>query len=149
MDFGVVFCARSELIPTGNTTENCQNNATFVSYDPAKARNELARSNCTYTREFDVIPATGASYWPIIAQCTQFASKTRYLEKFKINISTRRIETKFCTRKRFEYREYFTHIAVQKMTKSSGDIQDLVDMKFRIFGQAVSKYMIVSLCVMF
>ena len=35
------------------------------------------------------------------------------------------------------------------MTKSSGDIQDLVDMKFRIFGQAVSKYMIVSLCVMF
>ena len=47
-----------------------------------------------------VIPATGASYWPIIAQCTQFASKTRYLEKFKINISTRRIQTKFCTRKR-------------------------------------------------
>jgi hypothetical protein len=35
------------------------------------------------------------------------------------------------------------------MTKSSGDIQDLVDMKFRIFGQAVSEYMIVSLCVMF
>ena len=35
------------LIPTGNTTENYQNNATFVSYDPAKARNEFARSNCT------------------------------------------------------------------------------------------------------
>ena len=51
--------------------------------------------------------------------------------------------------KALEYREYFTHIAVQKMTKSSGDIQDLFDMKFRIFGQAVSKYMIVSLCVMF
>ena len=51
--------------------------------------------------------------------------------------------------KALEYREYFTHIAVQKMTKSSRDIQDLVDMKFRIFGQAVSKYMIVSLCVMF
>jgi hypothetical protein len=31
--------ARSELIPTGNTTKNRQNNATFVSYDPAKARN--------------------------------------------------------------------------------------------------------------
>jgi hypothetical protein len=28
------------------------------------------------------------------------ASKTRHLEKFKINISTRRIQTKFCTRKR-------------------------------------------------
>ena len=28
------------------------------------------------------------------------ASKTRHLEKFKINISTCRIQTKFCTRKR-------------------------------------------------
>jgi hypothetical protein len=51
---GLLCSIRSELIPTGNTTENCQNNATFVSYDPAKARNEFARSNCTYTREFDV-----------------------------------------------------------------------------------------------
>jgi hypothetical protein len=92
--------AQSELIPTGNTTENCQNNATLVSYDPGKARNGFRRSNCTYTCEFDVIPATGASYWPIIAQCMQFASKTRYLEKFKINISTLRIQMKFCTRKR-------------------------------------------------
>jgi hypothetical protein len=46
------------------------------------------------------------------------------------------------------YKEYFTPIAVQQMTKSSRDIQDLVDMKSRIFGQAVSKYMIVSVCVM-
>ena len=61
----------SVLIPTGNTNEKRQNNATLVSYDPGKARNGFARSNCTYTREFDVIPATGASYWPIIAQCTQ------------------------------------------------------------------------------
>ena len=72
----------------------------FVSYDPAKARNGFARSNCTYTREFDVIPATGASYWPIFAQCTQVRVKTRHFEKFKINISTRSIQTKFCTRKR-------------------------------------------------
>jgi hypothetical protein len=35
------------------------------------------------------------------------------------------------------------------MTKCSRDIQDPVDMKFRIFGQAVSKYMIISVCVMF
>jgi hypothetical protein len=48
-----------------------------------------------------------------------------------------------------EYKEYFTHIAVQQITKSSRDIRDLVDMKFRILGQAVSKYMIVSVCVMF
>jgi hypothetical protein len=51
--------------------------------------------------------------------------------------------------KALEYKEYFTHIVVQQMTKSSRDIQDFVDMKFRIFGQAVSKYMIVSICVMF
>jgi hypothetical protein len=51
--------------------------------------------------------------------------------------------------KALEYKEYFTHIAVQQMTKSSRDIQDFLDMKFRIFGQAVSKYMIVSVCVMF
>ena len=48
--------------------------------------------------------------------------------------------------KALEYKEYFTHIAVQQMTKSSRDTQDFVDMKFRIFGQAVSKYMIVSVC---
>jgi hypothetical protein len=37
--FLVRLWARSELIPTGNTNENRQNNATYVSYDPAKARN--------------------------------------------------------------------------------------------------------------
>ena len=98
-----------ELIPTGNTTENCQNNATFVSYDPARARNEFARSNCTYTREFDVILATGASYWPIIAQCTQFASKTRYLEKFKINISTRRFKRNFVHESASIQRVFYTY----------------------------------------
>ena len=62
-------------------------------------RMTLQRPEMNLQGEFE-LPATGASYWPIIAQCTQFASKTRYLEKFKINISTRRIQTKFCTRKR-------------------------------------------------
>jgi hypothetical protein len=41
--------------------------------------------------------------------------------------------------KSLEYKEYFTHIAVPQITKSSREIQDLVDMKFRILGQAVSK----------
>jgi hypothetical protein len=38
--------------------------------------------------------------------CTMYssASKTRHLEKFKINISTRGIQTKFCTRKRLNTR---------------------------------------------
>jgi hypothetical protein len=48
-----------------------------------------------------------------------------------------------------EYKEYFTHIAVQQMTKSSRDIQDFLVMKFRIFDLAVSEYMIVTVCVMF
>ena len=51
--------------------------------------------------------------------------------------------------KAFEYKEYFTHIAVQQMTKSSRDIQDFLVMKFRIFDLAVSEYMIVTVCVMF
>jgi hypothetical protein len=32
------------------------------------------------------------------------ASKTRHFEKFKINISTRRMQTTFCTRKRLNTR---------------------------------------------
>jgi hypothetical protein len=75
--------ARSELIPTGNTTKNRQNNATLAAYDPANARNGFARSNCIYTREFDVIPATGASYWPIIAQCTGIRVKPDILKNSK------------------------------------------------------------------
>jgi hypothetical protein len=74
-------------------------------------------------------------------------SKTRHLEKFKINILPYSNEILYT--KALEYKEYFTHIAVQQMTKCSRDIQDLVDMKFRIFGRAVSKYMIVSVCAMF
>ena len=58
------------------------------------------RSKGTYTREFDVIPAKGAPHWPSIVQYTRVRVKTRYLEKFKINISTRRIHTKLSTRKR-------------------------------------------------
>jgi hypothetical protein len=47
------------------------------------------------------------------------------------------------------YSNKFTNIAVQQMRKSSRDNKDFLDMKFRIFGQAVSKYMIVSVCVIF
>ena len=58
-------------MPTGNTTENRQNNATFVSYDPANARNG-AEGQIAPTR---VSLGTGASYWPIIAQCTRVRVK--------------------------------------------------------------------------
>ena len=94
------FCSEFALIRTGNTTKNRQNNATLASRDSGNARNGFYGSKCTHTREFDVIPAKGSSllakYYVIQAR----ESKTRYLEKFKINISTRRIHTKLSTRKR-------------------------------------------------
>jgi hypothetical protein len=60
------FCSEFALIPTGNTTKNRQNNAKFVSRDSGNAGNGFYRSKGTYTREFDVIRAKGAPYWPSI-----------------------------------------------------------------------------------
>jgi hypothetical protein len=77
------FLLRICVNPTGNTTKNRQNNAKFVSRDTGNARND----------------STGQRA-PIRVSLTSRASKTRYLEKFKINISTRRIHTKLSTRKR-------------------------------------------------
>ena len=51
-------------------------------------------------REFDVIPAKGAPYWPSITQYTRVRVKPDIFEKFKINISARCIHTKLSTRKR-------------------------------------------------
>ena len=41
--------------------------------------------------------------------------------------------------KALEYKEYFTQIDLWGILRGSRDIQDFVDMKYRIFGQAVSK----------
>jgi hypothetical protein len=38
-----------------------------------------------------------------------------------------------------EYKEYFSLIDLFGIPKSSRDIEDFLDTKFRIFGQAVSK----------
>jgi hypothetical protein len=46
--------------------------------------------------------------------------KTRYFEKFKINISTCRIQTKL---KALEYKEYFAHIDSVQILKSLKGIQ--------------------------
>jgi hypothetical protein len=88
--------------PNRKYDEKRHNNATFVSYDPAKAKNGFVRSNCTYTREFDVIPPQELLIGQLlrnVRNCDATESKTRHLEKFKINISTHRTQTKFCTRK--------------------------------------------------
>jgi hypothetical protein len=50
--------------------------------------------------------------------------------------------------KALEYKEYFIHIDLWRTLKNSQVIYAIVEMKFRMFGQAVSKYMIVSVCVM-
>jgi hypothetical protein len=50
--------------------------------------------------------------------------------------------------KALEYKEYFTHIDLWRTLKNSQVIYAIVETKFRMFGQAVSEYMIVSVCVM-
>jgi hypothetical protein len=40
---------------------------------------------------------TDAPYWPILACGTRVQVKTRYFEKFEINIYTCHIQTKFST----------------------------------------------------
>jgi hypothetical protein len=69
---------------TGNTTENRQNNATYVSYDPAKARNgsqgQIAPTHVSLT---SIRSQLGASYWPIIAQCTRVRVKPDIMKNSK------------------------------------------------------------------
>ena len=51
-------------------------------------------------------------------------------------------------KKALEYNKYFTHIDLWRTLKNSQVIHAIVETNFRMFGQAVSKYMIVSVCVM-
>ena len=81
-------------------------------------------------------------YWPILVCSTHVQVKTRCFKKFKINISTCRIQTKLSTQKRLNTRSISLW-----MLKSLEDIQ-VFYMKCKMFGQAVSKYTIVLVCVM-
>ena len=47
-----------------------------------------------------------------------------------------------------EYKEYFTYIDLWRTLKNSQVIYAIVETKFRMFGQAASKYRIVLVCVM-
>jgi hypothetical protein len=76
-------------------------------------------------------------------------SKTRHLEKFQNKYFYLPYSNEILYTKALEYKEYFTRIDLPVIPKSLRDIQDFLDMKLRIFGQAESKYMIVSVCVMF
>ena len=64
------------------------NNAMFVS--------SILKVKLPLQLDLHMHQATGAPYWPILACGTSVQVKTRYFEKFKINIS---IQTKFPTRK--------------------------------------------------
>ena len=44
-----------------------------------------------------------------VRYCDASESKTRHLEKFKINISTRRTQMKFCTRKRLNTKSIYAY----------------------------------------
>jgi hypothetical protein len=71
-----------------------------------------------YTREFDVIPVIRAPYSPSIARDTRVrASKTRYFEKFKINISTSRIKTKLYTQKRLNTKSILLYSLIENDEK--------------------------------
>jgi hypothetical protein len=52
--------------------------------------------------------------WPRIQRRAHVRVKTRYFEKFKINISTLRIQTKLSTRKRFNTRSILLTLPVSK-----------------------------------
>jgi hypothetical protein len=82
---------------------------------------------------------TGTRYWPILACGTRVRLKTRYFEIFKINISNWPYSNEILYTKALEYKEYFTQIDLWGIPKSSRDIQDFFDMKYTMFGQAVSK----------
>jgi hypothetical protein len=52
--------------------------------------------------------ATRAPYWPSIAQYTRMLVKPDIVEKLKINISTRRIQTKLSTRKHLNTKSIYS-----------------------------------------
>jgi hypothetical protein len=93
ISFLVQLWARSELIPTGNTSENRQNRQKWI-------RKVKLHLHAWVWRHPGHRSFLLANYCAMYAS----ASKTRHIEKFKINICTRRIQTKFCTRKRLNTR---------------------------------------------
>jgi hypothetical protein len=92
--------------------------------------------------------ATEAPYWPILACDKRVRVITQYFEKFKINISTGRIQTKFSTRKRLNTRSILLRLTCGKFRRVQEIFKFFLDMKYRMFGQAESKYAIILVCVM-
>jgi hypothetical protein len=107
-----------------------------------KGRKSNLKVKLPLQRDLHVHGATEAPYWPILACDTRVRVKTRYFEKLKINISTCRIQTKFSTWKRLNTRSILLLLTCGKFQRV------FLDMKYRMFGQAASKYAIILVCVM-
>jgi hypothetical protein len=94
---------RFGLIPTGNTTKNVKTMRRL--YRMTLHRPEMdsegqmapTRVSLTSSRPQELLIG---QFLRNVRDCDASESKTRHLEKFKINISTRRTQMKFCTRKR-------------------------------------------------
>ena len=84
---------------TGSSSSNIRNNAMFT-YPIARETSEIdSKGQSTLWRDFHVHGggATAARYWPILGCGTHVQVKTRYFEKFEINISTCHIQMKLST----------------------------------------------------
>jgi hypothetical protein len=82
-----------------------------------KGRKSNLKVKLPLQRDLHVHGATEAPYWPILAWDTRVRVKTQYFEKFKINISTGRIQTKFSTRKRLNTRSILLRLTCDKFRR--------------------------------
>jgi hypothetical protein len=85
-----------------------------------------AQEKFNFPRANAILARAQALLW--VRDCSPYSNETFYI-------------------KALEYKEYLTHINLWRILKSLEDIPLFLHMKYRMFGQAVSKYMIVSVCV--
>jgi hypothetical protein len=92
----VMFLKYSRNVDKYKNVIDLWNYTCFVFYILAlgKRRKSILKVILPLQCDLHVHRAAGAPYWPILACGTRVRVKTRYFEKLKINISTRRIQTK-------------------------------------------------------
>ena len=109
-----------------------------------KRRKSILKVKLHLQHDLHVHRAKGTSYSPILA-C---ASKNPIFLKTQNKHLYWLYSNEILDIKALEYNKYFTLIDLWRTLKNSQVIHAIVETKFRMFGQAVSKYMIVSVCVM-
>ena len=92
--------------------------------------------------------ATEAPYWTILSCDTRVWVKTRYLEKFKINISSGPIQTKFSTRKRLNTRSILLILTWGEFRRVQDIFKILLISNSKCLAKRWVKYTIVLVCVM-